>query len=187
MVNHVVNSHRGGRIKEFRLEITEFDQSWFEFALAKKVEIFHSGGEKHFGYGSWFLRVPSTNGLEFLKDLSLTYLHITDQDFELLISNCLALEYLTINYSMELTNVSIVGLSKLKHVNFSNNVEVRSLVIHDAISLTSLTLCKLNSGCTVQLSNTPSLPNLIMKKVLMHPCLMSFSPECHLAYATNSN
>ncbi|XP_047965558.1 uncharacterized protein LOC125210021 [Salvia hispanica] len=108
-----------------------------------------------------FLRLPSTNnGLQCLKDLSLFGLKLTDQYFELLVSNCTILESLSVQLSNELKNVSIVGLSKLKRLNLSSFMEVESIVIHDTISLVSLTLQQLSSGCTVQLNNTPKLTKL---------------------------
>ncbi|KAL1540618.1 hypothetical protein AAHA92_24946 [Salvia divinorum] len=88
---------------------------------------------------------------------------MTDQYFKFLVSNCLALECLTIKYSGELENVSVVGLSKLKHLNLSSLWGVKSIVIHDLISLVSMACCEWRSGCSVQLSNIPKLTKLDLR------------------------
>lgn len=77
-----------------------------------------------------FLRLPNTiflHSLGCIKDLSLSYIHASDQDFELLVSNCLALESLTVVVSYNLKNVSIVGLSKLKQLELTNFAVVDKL------------------------------------------------------------
>ena len=161
MVDHVLNSHRGSRIKEFSLNGEGNFESCFKFALNKKAEIIHIAMYNEKDLDLDFLRLPSTNnGLQCLKDLSLFGLKLTDQYFELLVSNCTILESLSVQLSNELKNVSIVGLSKLKRLNLSSFMEVESIVIHDTISLVSLTLQQLSSGCTVQLNNTPKLTKL---------------------------
>ena len=162
MINHVLNSHRGRRIKELVVDMHIYEcgnfEKWFEFALAKKAEIIRLCGRLH-DEGP-FLRLPITNGTECLKDLYLGCIKMTDQDFELLISNCLALECLRIRSSIELQNVSIVGHSKLKHVSLLYVLEVESIVIRGATSLISLAINYLNTRCVVQLSNIPKLTKL---------------------------
>lgn len=161
MVYHVLNSHRGSRIKEFSLNGKGNFDSCLKFALDKKAEIIHIAMYNEKDLDLDFLRLPSTNtGLQCLKNLSLFGLKLTDQYFELLVSKCTTLESLTVQLSYELKNVSIVGLSKLKRLNLSSFMEVESIVIRDAISLVSLTLQYLSSGCTVQFSNTPKLTEL---------------------------
>ncbi|KAL1547647.1 putative FBD-associated F-box protein [Salvia divinorum] len=165
MVNQVLNSHRGGRIKEFRLDLSdragEFASS-FEFAVAKKAEIVHiSIAPKKIHHS-----LPSMNGLECLKELSLSHICLDDQDFGHLVSNCAALECFTIEY-VAWRNVSIVGLSKLKHINLFHLWQTESVVIRDLISLVSLTFfewrCVWKNEFSAQLSNIPKLTKLQLR------------------------
>ncbi|KAG6404086.1 hypothetical protein SASPL_136325 [Salvia splendens] len=143
------------------MEVDGNFESCLKFAIIKKAEIIHIVMYGYKDLDLEFLRHPSmNNGLQYLKDLSLCALKLTDQDFELLISNCIALESLTIKSSLDLKNVSIVGLSKLKRLNLSYFMGVDTIVIRDNTSLVSLTLYHLRSGCIVQLSNTPKLTKL---------------------------
>ncbi|KAL1540593.1 hypothetical protein AAHA92_24924 [Salvia divinorum] len=184
MVDCVLNLHRGGRIKELEVDMFGHDggnfERWFEFAMTKKVERIHI--VMH--YDSPFVRLPYTitsHGLECLKDLYLSHIQMTDQDFELLVSNCVALERLTLRLSFKLEHVSIVGLSKLKHLNLFYLLGARSLVIRDAINLVSLTIHELGRGCTVQLCNTPNLTKLDFKERfdrLSHVDLLDGMPSC---------
>ena len=157
-------------------------ESWLKFALTKKAEIIHITMYGYKDLDLEFLRHPSmNNGLQSLKDLSLCGLKLTDQDFELLVSNFIALESLTIKSSLDLKNVSIVGLSKLKHLNLSYFMGVDTIVIHDNTSLVSLTLYHLRSGCIVQLSNTPKLTKLNFHKrfgQVMLAELLDGMPSC---------
>ncbi|XP_047958931.1 FBD-associated F-box protein At2g26860-like isoform X1 [Salvia hispanica] len=166
-VTRVLRLHRGGRIKEFRMcmsgcfnyEIVE----WFEFALSKKAEIIHLRGIRYIDYEALFLRLRNkNNGFECLKDLCLLDPLMSDQDLELLLSNCIALESLELKNALMLENVSIVGHTKLKHLNLTY-LKVHSIVIRDAISLVSLTLRILFNRHSVQLSNTPKLTQLYLE------------------------
>ncbi|XP_047953624.1 uncharacterized protein LOC125199668 isoform X2 [Salvia hispanica] len=76
---------------------------------------------------------------------------MTDQDLKLLLSNCIALESLELKYAFGLENVSIVGHTKLKHLNLTY-LKAHSFVIRDTISLVSLTLRILIDGRSVQLT-----------------------------------
>ncbi|XP_047953589.1 uncharacterized protein LOC125199668 isoform X1 [Salvia hispanica] len=87
---------------------------------------------------------------------------MTDQDLKLLLSNCIALESLELKYAFGLENVSIVGHTKLKHLNLTY-LKAHSFVIRDTISLVSLTLRILIDGRSVQLSNTPKLTQLYLE------------------------
>ncbi|KAL1540617.1 F-box/FBD/LRR-repeat protein-like protein [Salvia divinorum] len=161
-VNQVLNSYKGGRIKEFMLELHKCGkfniEKWFEFALTRQAEIIHISLPGMVVHG-----LPNTNGLKCLKDLSLIDIQMTDQYFNFLVSNCLVLECVTIKCSDKLENVSIVGPSQLKNLNLSFLSGVRSIVIRDAISLVSLTCCEWRSGCSVQLSNIPKLTKLDLR------------------------
>ncbi|KAL1540382.1 F-box/FBD/LRR-repeat protein-like protein [Salvia divinorum] len=167
MVDHVLESHRGSRIKELVVDMYDHDhrgynghfEKWFDFALTKKAEIIHLDSV-HQRHECPFLRLTNPNGLKCVKDLYLSEVTMTDQDFELLVSNCLSLECFTIESPSELSTVSIVGLSKLKYVNLSDIWEVESIVICDVISLVSLKLYNLSVGCVFQLSNIPKLAKL---------------------------
>ncbi|XP_042016754.1 uncharacterized protein LOC121764797 [Salvia splendens] len=131
----VLRLHRGGRIKEFRLCMSRRFKfgidKWFEFALSKKAEIIHLRGNPYIDYKALFLRLR--NGFECLKDLCLHDPVMTDQDFKLLLSNCIALESLELQYALKLENVSIVAHTKLKHLNLSY-LKAQSIVIRHAIS-----------------------------------------------------
>ncbi|XP_047954118.1 F-box/LRR-repeat protein At3g03360-like [Salvia hispanica] len=161
VVTRVLHLHRGGRIKEFRLCMSRCFKygmdKWFEFALSKKAEIIHLRGHPYIDYPyidykALFLRLRNTNnGFECLKDLCLLGPGMTDQDLKLLLSNCIALESLKLEYPFELENVSIVGHTKLKHLNLSY-LKACSIVIPNAISLVSLTLRILNDRCSMQLT-----------------------------------
>ncbi|XP_047952473.1 F-box/FBD/LRR-repeat protein At5g53840-like [Salvia hispanica] len=174
IVNHVLNSHKGRRIKELRVDRAEGHERWFEFALTKKAERIHIAE-----VGIEFHGLP--NGLQCLKELSLSSIEITDQDLKLLVSNCLVLECLAIKYSTRCENVSIVGHSKLKHLNFTYLRRIRSIMIHDLISLVSLTCYELGSGCSVQLSYIPKLTKLDLRDSrnrLMHVEFLAGMPSC---------
>ena len=180
IVNHVLNSHRGNKIKEFRLEIFDcgkFEiERWFEFALTKQAEIIHILPPP-----CAFHRLPNTNSLRCLKELSLIDIQMTDEYFNFMVSNCLALECLTIKHPGKLENVSIVGLSKLKHLNLSTLWEVKSIVIRDVVNLVSLTCCEWRSGCSVQLSNIPKLTKLDLRDCrnsLMQVEFLAQMPSC---------
>ena len=166
MVDHVLDSHRCGRIKKLAVDMSDYKgdcgnfEKWFDFALSKKAEIIHLYGVYQHYHEYPFLRFPNINGLECIKDLYVSEITMTDLDFELLVSMCLSLECLAIESPSKLKNVSIVGLSKLKCVKLSNIMGVESIVIRDAIDLVSLKLYDLWSECAFQLSNVPKLTKL---------------------------
>lgn len=134
---------------------------WFEFALSKKAEIIHLRGNPYIDYKALSLRLR--NGFECLKDLCLHHPVMTDQDLKLLLSNCIALQSLELKYAFKLENVSIVGHTKLKHLNLTYLI-AQSIVIRDAISLVSFTLRILTNKQSVQLSNTPKLTQLYFEE-----------------------
>ena len=159
MVEHILNSHKGDRIEEFRLDMLAGGKfvKWFEFALTKKAEtirivIPHRNPAFH--------GLTNTNGLACLKDLYLSHIQMTDQDFEFLVSNCPVLECLTISICYKLENIAIVGLSKLKHLNLSFLWGLRSIAICETVSLVSLTSREWRIGCSVHLHNIPKLTKL---------------------------
>ncbi|KAG6402397.1 hypothetical protein SASPL_134590 [Salvia splendens] len=166
VVQHVLDSHRGSRIKEFRLCMSKglYFERWFEFAVSKKAEIIHLSGKHDIDYEALFLRLPNTNnGFECLKDLYLHKSRMTEQDLKLLLSNCIALESLKLDFPFKLDNVSIVGHTKLKHLSLTCLV-ADSIVIQDAISLVSLKLYVLIDRFSMQLSNTPKLTQLYFEE-----------------------
>ena len=181
MVDHVLNSNRSSQIKVLGVDMSRYVgakfkkwlkfEEWFEFALAKKIEIIHLRGvEQHHHKGPIF-RLPSTNGLECIKDLYLASIKLSDQGLEFLVSNCVALERLKIESSWELRNVSIVGHSKLKLVNISRIWGAESIVIRDTISLVFLMIHGLSRECAVELSNIPKLTKLDFKESGDQPML----------------
>ncbi|KAL1540616.1 hypothetical protein AAHA92_24944 [Salvia divinorum] len=148
-------------------------ERWFEFALSKKAEIIHLSGYHDIDYEGLFHRFPNTNnGFECLQDLYLSDSRMTDQDFQFLLSNCIALESLKFAFPLKLENASIVGHSKLKHLDFSYS-RLDSNVIRDAISLVSLALYSLSDGCSVQLSNilklTTGMPSCMRNQLQIIP------------------
>ncbi|KAL1567302.1 hypothetical protein AAHA92_02794 [Salvia divinorum] len=188
MVDYVLDSHRGSRINELAVDMSDHEgdggnfEKWFDFALTKKAEIIHLDRVHQHLHECPFLRFPYTNGLECVKDLYLSSIIMTDQDFGLLVSKCLFLECFTIESPSELKSVSIVGLSKLKYVNLSRIRGVESIVICDAISLVSLKLYSLSSGCVVQLNNIPKLTKLDFQESFHHQLrladLLAGIPSC---------
>ncbi|KAL1532618.1 hypothetical protein AAHA92_32605 [Salvia divinorum] len=89
---------------------------------------------------------------------------MTDQDLQLLLSNCIALESLKLVFALNLENVSIVGHTKLKHLNLTY-LKADSIVIRDAISLVSFALHGVRDECSLQLSNTPKLTELSFEEL----------------------
>ncbi|XP_047947030.1 putative FBD-associated F-box protein At5g56440 [Salvia hispanica] len=184
MIDQVLNSHRGDRIKEFRLDARrcggEFE-SWFEFAVSKKAEIIHISVCPR----ELYHRLPNANGLECLKELYLSNIHMTDQDFGYLVSTCVALERFTLYY-VGWRNVSIVGLPKLKHLNLSHLWRTKTVVIRDLISLVSLRCCEWTGKwwlgeCSEQLSNLPKLTKLELRNhsyPLGHIEFLAGMPSC---------
>ncbi|KAG6402603.1 hypothetical protein SASPL_134800 [Salvia splendens] len=163
VVNHVLNSHRGSRIKEFTFDLHRCGvfyeiERYFEFALTRKAEMIHISPGR-----LTFRRLPDRNGLECLKDLSLISIEMSDQYFQFVVSNCPILECLTVKNCSKLENVAIVGPSKLKRLNLSFLSGIRSMVIRNAISLVSLTCFECRRECSVQLSNIPKLTKLNLR------------------------
>ncbi|KAL1547648.1 putative FBD-associated F-box protein [Salvia divinorum] len=187
MIDQVLKSHKGSHIKEFRLDARIYTgefESWFEFAIAKNAEIVHISICPR----ELYHRLPNANGLECLKELSLSNIHMTDQDFGHLVSNCVALERLALSY-VGWRNVSIVGLSKLKHLNLSYLWGTATIVIRDLISLVSLRCCEWSgkgidmwiNEFSVQLSNIPKLTKLELRNhryQLGHIEFLAGLPSC---------
>ncbi|XP_073284691.1 putative F-box/FBD/LRR-repeat protein At4g13965 [Primulina huaijiensis] len=96
-------------------------------------------------------------GLKSLRQLFLHSLHVDDRDVELFVSNCTALEHLSIVNSYRLKKTSLVGHSKLKHLEISSSRNVVLIEVLDMVNLVSLTCRKLQPKYSLHLNNVPKL------------------------------
>ncbi|KAH6782808.1 hypothetical protein C2S51_008101 [Perilla frutescens var. frutescens] len=174
VVDRVLDSHRGARVKALKVDTNNASlDKCLEFALTKEAETIdiRNRGTSH----DCFLRLASNlniirllpAGLKCLEQLSLSNVIVNDQDFELLLSNSLALESLSIKcsydkctYNKYLKNVKIIGHPKLKHLDISCAWKLESIEIRDVINLVSLKLYEVRIGCALQLSNIPNFIKL---------------------------
>ncbi|KAH6799827.1 hypothetical protein C2S52_000291 [Perilla frutescens var. hirtella] len=175
-IAHVLDSHRGSRVKLLKVKLHMYKASFhkcLEFALTKEAEIVDMKNSSSHG-GCLFPLTSNLNiirllhaGVKSLKDLTLSNIHMNDQDFDLLVSSSLALESLSIKYLYEsLENVKIIGHSKLKHLGLFRVRKLKSIGIHDVINLVSLKLCELPRDCALQLSNIPNFIKLDFREFL---------------------
>ena len=186
LVDHVLNSHRGTWIKEFKLSTNAGGnfEKWFEFSLSKKAETIHLSSYHDIDYEGLFLRLPKTNnGFECLRDLQLSNARMTDQDFELLLSNCTALESLKLGYPVELKNVSIVGHTINWSICTCLSSELTPLwsVMLLASFLWRCIAWAVDAPCNLAIHR--SLLNSILKMIFFRNCLMSSLLKCHVASA----
>ncbi|KAL7154524.1 hypothetical protein ABFS83_03G007300 [Erythranthe nasuta] len=168
-VDHVLDSYnKNGILKEFSIHIPSLVGAnigkWIEFALARKVEImditmlFYFTSTKMLAYGfPWPSNMSCLKGVKSLKELTLDTVDLRNRDIQLLISNFIFLERLSILQSRELRKVAIVGHLglKLKHLEVSNCRNVESIEICDATSLVSLRCYRLSFTYILRLDNVP--------------------------------
>ncbi|XP_073033552.1 F-box/FBD/LRR-repeat protein At1g13570-like [Primulina eburnea] len=168
-------SNRGCRyLEEFKVHIPSMKGAnihrWLPLVLEKDVEsidirmIYHSKAMS--GYYSFPRRtlikrkgggLGSFQGLKSLRQLSLHSLHVEARDVEIFVSNCTALEHLSIVGSYRLKKVSLVGHSKLKRLEISSSKNVVLIEVRDMINLVSLTCLKLQPKYSLHLNNVPKL------------------------------
>ncbi|THG03337.1 F-box/FBD/LRR-repeat protein At5g53840-like [Camellia sinensis] len=175
-VNHVVKHHRGLTIDEFRicfdLDETSNDdiEGWVQFAMRKEVQWLvldlSENGEstrKHSQNYTFPLRLVEgmqhcNFGFKSLKSLSLKWVNINGQVFEYLLSNCTALDHLSIYSSGDLVNVRVAGLSlKLKSLELVFCLGLEKIEICDT-NLVSFTY--LGPVISLYLNNVPMLKML---------------------------
>ncbi|XP_073151698.1 uncharacterized protein [Henckelia pumila] len=166
--------------------------TWLPLVLEKEVEnidirmIYHTKAMP--GYYNFPLRtlmkrkcggLGSFEGLKSLRQLSLHSLHVDDRDVEIFISNCTALEHLSIVGSYRLKKVSLVGHRKLMRLEISSSRKVVSIEVRDMIKLVSLACCKLQRKYSLHLDNVPGLVefNSSDQFYLLGRVFLGFSPS----------
>lgn len=187
-IDHVLDSHRGGRVQELKVNMIHMKganfEKWVEFALTREVEsidirILHIG----FGWEGYFLQLSNLMWTKSrcLRELYLSRVNVTDQDFELLVSNFPAIESLSIDLPSKcLKNISIVGHPKLKQCDISRARALESIEIRDVMNLISLRVYELPRECAVQLTNLHELVKFITSDVCIHSYVELFAkvPSC---------
>ncbi|XP_075520106.1 putative F-box protein At3g58860 [Primulina tabacum] len=164
-------------LKEFEVNVPclkgDNIKTWLPLVLDREVEsirirlIYHDKAMS--GYCNFPRRtliksksggLGSFAGLKSLRKLSLHSLHVDDRDVELFVSNCTTLEHLSIVGSYRLKKTSLVGHSKLKHLEISSSRNVVLIEVLDMINLVSLTCRKLQPKYSLHLNNVPKLVEL---------------------------
>ncbi|KAH6757821.1 hypothetical protein C2S52_023268 [Perilla frutescens var. hirtella] len=164
VVKRVLDSHKGGKVRVLKVDTNKARfHKCLEFALTKKAEIIHIRKRGRVCHDCFPRLASNLNiirllpaGLTCLKELSLERVGVDDQDFEILVSNSLALESLSIAYTKYLTNVRVVGHPKLKHLDIYSAWKLKSIDIRDVINLVSLKLHELSRECDFELNNIPN-------------------------------
>ncbi|KAH6782835.1 hypothetical protein C2S53_006159 [Perilla frutescens var. hirtella] len=171
MINDVLDSHRAEAVKELKMHMYDIEggdmKKWVEFALTREVEILDINmidfSDAYVARGCYNLGlaklITTCKYRCCLKELTLSSVDVDDQDFDLLISDFLALENLSIRDPGNLKNVSIVGNSKLKHLDISD-AALESFEVRDLMNLVSLRCHYLPRGCALWLGNIPELIEL---------------------------
>ncbi|KAH6761653.1 hypothetical protein C2S52_019086 [Perilla frutescens var. hirtella] len=181
-INHVLDSHKGGTLKEIRVHAYNLEganiEKWFKFALAKEVEIIDIH-MKHVTYysnaysGHYSLQQANFNlmgqALNFLKELSLSSIDVNGDEIKLLLSKFPSLESLSIARSKTLRNISIVG-SKLKHLDISSTRDIELIEIDNVVNLVSLRFYKMIVGFRLILNNVPKLIKFSMCDSVVGTC-----------------
>ncbi|KAL8057730.1 hypothetical protein ABFX02_04G202900 [Erythranthe guttata] len=173
-INHTLDSHKGGQfLDEFRLCLPFFSSQyqsseigrWLEFAFSKQVQIIDLHVHTFFPRAFFpFLpclasRNEALPAFKSLKELSLGAVDLGDEDLELLLSNFIVLERLSIEYNGKLRVVSIVGdlAPKLKHLNLRSCSSIETVEIRGLMNLVSLRCHKLPPSYELMLENVPRL------------------------------
>ncbi|KAL6535674.1 hypothetical protein OROMI_027048 [Orobanche minor] len=173
-IDHVLDCHRGSRVKEFRAEMlcmsgAHIDR-WLRFALAKGAETIVLRMKRMLNVdASYSLRLRNlligADGCPpRVRDLSLSCVDVDDSDVELLLSGAFPLLeslWLAAACSRDLRKVSIVGgPPALKHVGICGALYLKSVEIDGAVNLVSLKLRRLGSPISVRINNAPKLVKL---------------------------
>ena len=124
-INHVVGSHQGPTLDEFRISYNFYDRhrttvhSWLEFALRKRVKRlqFHNSGNLRYSLTTQILFSCS---IESLTTLDLYGVHVTEDALQYIFSNSPSLETLSLETANSLVNLRVTGPSlKLKNLKIT--------------------------------------------------------------------
>ncbi|KAL6571649.1 hypothetical protein OROHE_003292 [Orobanche hederae] len=172
-IDHVLDCHRGSRVKEFRAEMLCMSGAHIDmllrFALAKGAETIVLRMKRILNVdASYSLRLRNLIAADGcpprVRDLSLSCVDVDDSDVELLLSGAFPLlESLSLAAacSRDLRKVSIVGgPPALKHVGICGALYLKSIEIDGAVNLVSLKLRRLGSPISVRINNAPKLVKL---------------------------
>ncbi|XP_021737419.1 putative F-box/LRR-repeat protein At4g15060 [Chenopodium quinoa] len=144
-VNRVVEAHLGKYVDELRVTF-DFNKrcqsdinKWLVFAVAKHVKRLELNFTTPTGcYKSslprWRMSLDQPHNLSVfkssLRSLSLTYVYVTTNDIDCLLSSCMVLENLCINNSRPLKYIRAFGLPlQLKHLEVSYCPRLRTIDI----------------------------------------------------------
>ena len=148
-VNRVLELHRGNTIDEFRVVFdmdgrkfkSEID-NWICFSLRKKVKKlsldFMMDGVNAYTLTS---QIFHSYSLDSLTALSLTYVKVTGEVLEYVLSNCPFIEILHVENSVSLVNLKTSSpLPKLRNLEILNCCSLKQIQI-PAINLVSFKYC----------------------------------------------
>lgn len=192
-VNHVLGSHRGQTLDEFRVffklgkSYEEVISSWINFAIKKQVRVLEL--DLGFGLDNHHFTFPSLSHLGFssFKNLSALYLSridITDQVIADILSNCPLLEELSVRYCSSLIDVQVNAgpnsILSLKHFEIFRCGLIKSIEI-SAVNLISFKF--IGAMISLSIKNAPILAQLeigghycyglisdLGGLLLVHPC-----------------
>lgn len=178
MINGVMDSHRGGRgVKEVKMHMYSIEganvKKWVEFALTKDIETMDIGmhvvpsdcparSTLRARYSLGLSRISSEYlyGAKSLKQLSLGGVEMDEQDLEVLVSNFVNLETLSMTHGARMKRISIAEHPRLRHVYINGGREVEAIEIRDVVNLVTLGLHYLSDICVVELHDVPNLTQL---------------------------
>ncbi|KAK6116438.1 hypothetical protein DH2020_049900 [Rehmannia glutinosa] len=204
-VDHVIASHKGSAIEEFRVFFNldkAYEKSidgWLRFALSRKVQklelnlteaAFTRSRKDHefytFPYTLMFAVSDSSIDFNFkyLKKLSLNCVNVNGEALEFFLRQCPLLEHLSVSRSLELTALKIIGpFPSFKRLEIISCHNLNSVEIRDA-NLVHLTY----RGYKIQflLENVPMLVEMFiggmitndLKDVLL--MLSSYLPQLEI-------
>ncbi|KAK6133749.1 hypothetical protein DH2020_032460 [Rehmannia glutinosa] len=180
-VDHVIASHKGSSIEEFRVFFNldkAYEKSidgWLRFALSRKVQklelnlteaAFTRSRKDHefytFPYTLMFAVSDSSIDFNFkyLKKLSLNCVNVNGEALEFLLRQCPLLEHLSVSRSLDLTALKIIGpFPSFKRLEIIPCHNLNSVEIRDA-NLVHLTY----RGYKIQflLENVPMLVEMFI-------------------------
>ncbi|CAH9069932.1 unnamed protein product [Cuscuta epithymum] len=169
MVDRTLDSYKGNQVKEFKVHMCSFEganiEKWLDFVLSRGVETIRLHID-HVLFNSPQLTIlfglKRTTSLNCgLKEISLTNVQVNDGEVQLLLAKFPLLETLSITGSDMFRNLLIVGRSgmKLKHIDISYAVRMKSIEIRGMTNLVRLTYvtCK---PAILRLSDVPKLTDV---------------------------
>ncbi|CAN1256379.1 F-box/LRR-repeat protein 25 [Linum perenne] len=178
-VRKVLRLYRGHNMEEFRLrhslrkQHTRFIHMCVKFALSKKVQRLDLDFSFPLGrmsnraqrYAFQIGELNHVTGFKSLRSICLTFVTMGSDVLDGLLSNCTALEMLTLHDVSSLGYVKVLGPSlRLKHLAMFNCPDLKEIKIHDVL-LVSLKwwLCGDNA---VRMSKVPHLVELSVSTCL---------------------